>query len=126
MPVGRSRACAFRRLFSSAAQSRQPALSPACGAEKAALVSSPAVVFLGAMLLAAVTPRGLADEETIVEITPMIAAGVGRLDGERLHGVDRLEASSTFGQPLIQRVVALRIIAGAGRSGMKPQVLSSP
>ena len=43
------------------------------------------------MLLAAVTPRGLAGEETIVEITPMIGAGVGRIDGERLHGVDRLE-----------------------------------
>ena len=54
------------------------------------------------MLLAAVTPRGLAGEETIVEITPMIGAGVGRLDGERLHGVDRLEACSTFGQPLIK------------------------
>jgi hypothetical protein len=45
----------------------------------------------GAMLLAAVTPRGLAGEEKIVEITPMIGAGVGRIDGERLHGVDRLE-----------------------------------
>jgi hypothetical protein len=54
------------------------------------------------MLLVAVTPRGLAGEETIVEITPMIGAGVGRIDGERLHGVDRLEACSTFGQPLIR------------------------
>jgi hypothetical protein len=44
-----------------------------------------------AMLLAAVTPRGFAGEEAIVEITPMIGAGVGRIDGERLHGVDRLE-----------------------------------
>lgn len=43
------------------------------------------------MLLAAVTPRGFAGEEAIVEITPMIGAGVGRIDGERLHGVDRLE-----------------------------------
>jgi hypothetical protein len=36
-------------------------------------------------------PRGLAGEEAIVEITPMIGAGVGRIDGERLNGVDRLE-----------------------------------
>jgi hypothetical protein len=41
MPVGRSRACAFRRLFSSAAQSRQPALSLACGAEKAVVLFWP-------------------------------------------------------------------------------------
>jgi hypothetical protein len=51
------------------------------------------------MLLAAVTPRGLAGEETIVETTPMIGAGIGRIDGERLHGVDRLEACRPLATP---------------------------
>src|SRR5271170_7022743 len=48
------------------------------------------------MLLAAVTPRRLAGEETIVEITPMIGAGAGRIDGERLHGVDRFVCVSAM------------------------------
>jgi hypothetical protein len=50
----------------------------------------------------------------------MIGAGVGRIDGERLHGVDRLEDCSTFGQPLTAAREASRAWVGVGPLPRRP------
>ena len=44
------------------------------------------------MLLAAIGARLVSGAEAVVDMPPVIRRGVGRIDAERLDGVDRLRA----------------------------------
>ncbi len=66
-----------------------------------------------------VYPRGFIDRQTVVDVVPIVVRGVGRVDAERLDGVDQLQHPFDLGptrQP--QQDVATGPHVGHGRAAL--------
>ena len=60
--------------------------------------------------------RSFADDETIVNVPPMIRSGIGRIDAERLDSVDRLQHAFDF-RPTFHRQEDFATWPHEGRGG---------
>jgi hypothetical protein len=57
---------------------------------------------LGVVPRARIGPRLLAGARAVVEVTPMVQRGGGRIDPDRLDLIDGLQTCATFGQPAVR------------------------